>query len=186
MNLDELIQLTRDYEETILTHRMSKAEVVMFLALLKERVMAKVVGGVASPKHPAPVKVEEEKVVNEPEKRSIKYDPVYDPAPQVNIETPPPLPVATDRILAQKNFACVCNACTKVAYIVNRDIKDGCKIDFFLESYTPMDGVKPLTKSIEIQNIDGQISTDCPICGANKSLYLTGKKDIPHDYTYRI
>lgn len=179
MNFDELIKLTRDYEDVILAHQMTRAEVVMFLALLKERVMAKVNGGETAPKPPsAPVTavVEVEPPIST--RKPIKYDPVFDPPPPMDVETPPPQNTPTGRILVTKNHACVCSACTKVAYIVNRDIPDNCKVDFFIASFTPMEGVPPITRKNEIQNIDGQISTDCPLCGANKTLYLTGKKGL--------
>jgi len=69
----------------------------------------------------------------------------------------------------------VCTACNRIGYIINKDILDGCSVADFLESFTPAEGVEAIEDSIEITNVDGNISIDCPFCNANKALYLIGK-----------
>jgi hypothetical protein len=109
--------------------------------------------------------------------KSIVYDPMYDPAPPMDVEPPPPREeINKNTVLAPRNFACVCNACNKVVYTCNREVKDGITVKEFIESYTPMPGYEALPRTAEIQNIEGTISTDCPDCKGSKTLYLTRKK----------
>jgi len=171
--VEELSDLAKTYEETILSNGLTKAEVVMLLALIDARVKSRLnsVAGVPAPvakTTPTPPVVKS---------KGISYDPMYDPAPPFHIDTPPPRETSTGAILAKEGHACVCNICTKVVYVVNKDIPDNCKIPEFINSFTPtVESFPPLTRTAEIMNVDGQISTDCPLCKGNKSLYLTGKK----------
>jgi hypothetical protein len=171
----ELVKISGDVKDTLLAIGLTKAELIMVTAMLQARINTVVQGTpvVAPVTEDIPqIRGGEEPVKS---KKEIQYDPMYDPEPPMAIETPPARTTDGNKLLATKGHACVCNACTKVAYVVNRDIKDGMKVSEFIASFSPMDGVKPLTNKIEIQNIDGQISTDCPVCGANKTLYLTGR-----------
>jgi hypothetical protein len=174
MELVELSKMASDFSEAMFEEELSIAEMVSLLALINARVYMRIYANTAAPEvipTSVPVKAAPEAPKIKP--KSIKYDPVNDPAPPMNRESPPERS-GTGRILAHKNFACVCNACGKVQYIVNKDIPDNCSVETFRTSFTPLEGVVPLPKTAEILNLDGKISTDCPGCNANKSLYLTG------------
>ena len=180
-NIEELRDLAKTYEDSLMLEKLTATEVTVVVALLQARIMRRVyrVGslGVESPiiptipsSTPVPAQV--------PQKpKAIKYDPLYDPAPPMDVEAPPAPEIPTGRILAKANTACVCSGCHKVVYVTNRDIPDNCKISFFRESFTPTTGVPELPLTAEIENIDGNISTDCPICLSVKSLYLIGKSN---------
>lgn len=178
MDISEISKLAGDYEGAILQLNLTKNELVALLAMLQARIMARVYGDIPRaeiiPHSNVPVGLASEKPIPKVPNKPIKYDPVYDPPPPMEGDRPPER-TPSSRVLAQPNDACVCAACNKVAYTVNRIVKDGDKIPDFLASYTPMPGVPKLNRSIEIMNVDGQISCDCPLCGANKSLYLTGR-----------
>ena len=99
-------------------------------------------------------------------KRAVKYDPYYDPPPGMVGDAPPPRDVAKDTIIAKAGQACVCNQCNAVVYTINKDIRDNCKVADFIGSFTPFtSGVAALARTAEIQNIEGNISTDCVLCG---------------------
>jgi len=148
----------------------------MFLALLDTRLKQRIVVS-ASTEQEKPVKETSpatKPVIPKKTKKGIVYDPVYDPPPPLSGDPlPPPEPTDPSRVLAAMNFACVCNSCNKVVYIVNQNIHDGCKVTDFVDSFTPTPGHPKLELNIEIQNLNGKISTDCPACGAHKTLYLT-------------
>src|SRR4030042_3175279 len=162
MTVEELAGLARTYEETILEHKLTRAEVVMLLALIDARVKEKLTS--KSTVAPAPVtasidapattkKVAASIPVEPTRKKSIQYDPLYDPAPPFEVESPHP-PVSSSGILVQRNQACVCNACGKISYIANRDVPNDCKVDFFIEQFTPFGDAPVLTRKLEIMNVD--------------------------------
>lgn len=171
--MQEVTQLATDICEVIYQEELSVAEVVCLLALVQARIMSRIyasdVPKPAPATPPAPVKATP-KVMP---KKAVKYDPMYDPPPPMDSDPLPP-PVTSNRIIAQKNQACICDHCRKVIYVVNKDIPDSCKIPDFVASFTPSEGIDPLPKTTEVLNIDGKISCDCPACGGVKSLYLTG------------
>lgn len=106
---------------------------------------------------------------------SVPYDPLYDPAPPFEPERPPPRDEGIgDKILAPQNTACICAACKKVVYVTNTAIRDKMKVSEFIAAYSPTPGMPNIPKTTEIQNIDGNITMDCPACAALKQLYLTG------------
>ncbi len=181
MDIKDLNELAKTHADAIFLEELSKAEIVALLALIQARVMVKVyadipqyeIAAMVAPGKAPETKTRPPKEPVKPPNKPIKYDPVYDPAPPFDVDKPPER-VSTGKVLAEPNHACVCVTCNKVGYTVNKLIKDGDRIDDFLTSYTPMPGIQPLTRKIEIMNVDGQISIDCPICHANKSMYLTG------------
>jgi len=175
MDTKDLSELAKTHEEALLAQNLTKSELIALLALIQARIYSKVYSNMGPSIVTVPL-VSAPKTESEPPKKStksVKYDPVYDPQPPFEPDKPPERIVSV-KVLAQPNDACVCMACNKVSYTVNRLIRDGDKVDNFLASYTPMPSVPKLTRKIEIMNVDGQISVDCPQCGANKSLYLTG------------
>lgn len=181
MDIKDIAELAKTHEEAILASKLTRNELVALLGLLQARIMARVYGDVGpreitptTPSSKAPAPISDHLVEPVKPAKPVSYDPVYDPAPPFDIDKPPDRANASSRVLAQPNHACVCAACNKVSYTVNRLVKDGDKIDDFLKSFTPMAGIKPLTRKIEVMNVDGQISIDCPMCHSNKSLYLTG------------
>lgn len=181
---EEILDLARTYEEALMGNNLTRAEMVMLLALIDARVKAKLQQLPSNPT-PAPVVVGKDSTGDVPEnmkvrettaKKSVAYDNMYDPPPPFDVDKPPPQGTGTGAILASKNSACMCNSCGKIIYMINRDIPDNCKVDYFIESFTPIEPAPKMTKKIEIMNVDGQISTDCPLCKGGKTLYLTGKK----------
>lgn len=181
MDIKELSELARTHTEAILSNQLSKIEVIALLSLIEARIMSKVYSDVPKmeiiSREPAG-KGQEVKSDHPIEERKpskpVAYDPIYDPKPPFSPDPVPERPVST-RVLAEPGHACVCAACAKISYMVNKVIKDGDKVDDFLASYTPVDDMPKLTRKIEIMNVEGQISTDCPRCHSNKSLYLTGR-----------
>lgn len=183
----ELNQIAKTLEDAVLEQGLSKAEIVMVAALLQARLMKAldryvpddtvVPGAKETPDAVMDIARETDLEVKVKSK-SIKYDPVYDPPPPMSGDSlPPPVEVNPGKVLAKQGQACLCSACNSVVYTVSRDIKDGCKVDEFLDSFVPFQaGIPKLTRKIEIQNVDGNISTDCPSCKAHKMLYLVGKR----------
>jgi len=176
MDSKELSAIAKDITDTILSQELSKSEIVMLAALVQARVISVVLPTSSLPvvptqKEPA---IKEDNPTTQVKKR-IQYD-EYDPPPAVDIVEPPPRETSTGKELAPANKACVCSACQKVVYITNASIKDGCKIADFIKAFTPTEGMPFITRKSEIQNIDGNISMDCPSCKTSKSLYLIGRK----------
>lgn len=177
MDIKELSELAKTHTEAIFAEELTLSEIIALLAIIEARIYSKVYGSMGSREKtptaaPSSAPAAKKDVPVKPAK-PIQYDPVYDPAPPFDVDKPPER-VNTGKVLAEPNHACLCAACNKVSYTVNRIIHDGDKVEDFLASYTPMPGIPPLTRKIEIMNVDGQISINCPHCGANKSLYLTG------------
>ena len=178
----EINDLARTYEEAILSQKMTKAEIVMLVGLLQARLMkaldAYVVPEEVEDTEPTPSKTlaKATTTVSTPPKRAIKYDTLYDPPPPFSSDPLPPPPEPTGKVIARKNQVCTCVNCNRIAYIVNKDIADNCKVKDFVASFTAADEVEELTPKIEIMNMDGNISVDCPRCQGNKTVYLVGKK----------
>lgn len=78
--------------------------------------------------------------------------------------------------IADKGYPCVCVACAKHIYTLNRDLYDNTTIKEFIEAYTPMPGYPKITKQVKISNIDGNITMNCPDCNGEFTLYLAGRK----------
>jgi hypothetical protein len=190
MVLEELVALVKDYEDAILSQEMTATEVTAFLGMLQARLYrrlfsmssAPVAPKVKIPRKAEPVEETGEDAIpsappTPPKPKSIHYDPLYDPPPPFDPDPlPPPQEAATGAVVAVANSACICVSCNKVGYITNADIRDNMKIVDFLAAFTPSPGMPALTRSLEIQNIDGNISIDCPSCKQSKSLYLVGRK----------
>jgi hypothetical protein len=170
MERDEFIDgIVQQFSAAMLT----KPEAVLLVSELLQRI----VGGDATTVRNTPQereRVEQSKETAPFTPKSIKYDPMYDPAPPFDVEKVPERVETPSRILAAQNTACICNACKKVVYITNKSIMDGMKVADFIAAYTPTAGMKPLDRTMEIQNFDGNIACDCVACGASKQLFLTG------------
>jgi len=180
MDTKELNKIASTYEESMLTQGLSHAELVMLLALVEARVRKAMLEGHEMPPH---IIVQEEKPVVEkavipPRKKGVTYDPVYDPPPPMSADPLPPAATApSGKVIAKQGQACLCDSCTRLVYTVNKNVPDNCKVDNFIDSFTPYTkDIEPIGFKTEIRNIDGNISIDCPACGAAKSLYLVGKK----------
>ena len=187
MDTRELNRLAVEYVSSILTHDLSKAELIMLVATIQARIMGIVTTPTISTpptthttKVAAPIVEEEElppPTTPTPLPRitkAIKYDPMYDPPPPMVGEALPARNDSIGRVLAAKGTACLCAACRKVVYITNTDVVDGMKVKDFIAAYTPTDGMPSISKTAEIENFDGNIATDCPACQAHKKLFLTG------------
>lgn len=78
--------------------------------------------------------------------------------------------------IADKGQPCVCIMCSQHIYTLNRDLYDNTIVKDFIEAFTPMPGYKPLTRQTKISNVENNITTDCPNCNSELSLYLAGRQ----------
>lgn len=183
MDTRELSRIAVNYVTSIMTHDLTKAELIMLVATIEARIMAIIQAPSVAPKIETEPAIEEldedreEPIQDAPAPKiakSVKYDSMYDPPPPMTGEAPPPRNDSTGRVLANKGTACLCSACRKVVYITNTDVVDGMKVKDFIAAYTPTDGMPAISKTAEIENFDGNIATDCPACKSAKKLFLTG------------
>jgi hypothetical protein len=193
MNSHELNEIAKTYVDTLLAQNLTKAELVMVVALIQARVMSivnvttsvttlsntgsTITEGMA-PKPDIGVIEGIASLPEPPIRKSVPYDPETDPAPDIDIVEPPPREDTKGKVLAQSNKVCICSKCNRIMYVTNRTIIDGMLVKDFIEAFTPSEGIPVITRKTEIQNIDGNISMDCPDkdCHGNKTLYLIGKK----------
>ena len=143
METSEISALAKTHVEAILTHGLTKAEVVMLVAVITARLNQALVGNAA------------------PTLAPVTASPVVKPL---------------GAKIADKGYACVCIACSKHIYTLNKDLYDNTMVKDFIESYTPMPGYPAITRQMKISNIDNTITTNCPDCGGELSLYLTGRQ----------
>jgi hypothetical protein len=143
MTSEELSALSKTHAEAILAHRLTKAEVVMLIALVQARLQASWYQPTSPAAAPVPADVAAKPLGNR---------------------------------IAEKGYPCVCIACSKHVYTVNKDIYDGTTVAEFIESFTPMPGYPKITKQTKISNIEGNITTQCPDCSGDLTLYLAGKR----------
>lgn len=177
MSTEEIVGLTKTLYDTLLAAGLTKSELAMSVGLLNARVNTLLTSATqVNNDKPEPVK-ETPKVIPPPVvNKSIHYD-AYDPAPPMTPDPlPPPIEVNPTRILAKTGQPCVCSNCAKVIYSVNRDIYEGCKVGDFVESFTAMPGCPKFDRSFKISNVNGVITTACPACGGDFSLYLTERR----------
>lgn len=149
METNEISELAKTYAEAILTNKLTKAEVVMLLACINARV-ENVLSTAISPVT-APVKA---------------Y--VATPAPE------PPKPQGQK--IADKGYPCVCIMCNKHIYTLKNDLYDNTTVKDFIDAYLPMPGFPLLSKQTKISNIDNNITTNCPSCNGEFTLYLAGRQ----------
>lgn len=90
--------------------------------------------------------------------------------------TATPLEKPKGAVIASKGYPCVCVMCAKQIYTVNKDIYENSTVADFIASFTPMPGYPAITRKTKISNMENNISTDCPACSAELSLYLAGKQ----------
>lgn len=177
MTVEELSQLARTYEEAILSNKLTKAEAVMLVALIETRISFKL-STQATRVEPKLDKIEILEKIPDPLKSTgIHYDPIFDPPPPIDPEVLPPRADTSHELLLTKNHACICSACNKVAYIVKADVRNGDKVDKFIDALVPQDGVPAFHRTTEMDNANNQLVIDCPMCKAQKSLYLKGRKN---------
>lgn len=181
METKELSGLAKVLEASLLSNKLTASEALMVVALLQARIISKAVLTTSVPETVVQVVDTTSKpVTQQVPKKAVKYDNLYDPPPPMSADKPPERAVEPQRILSKEGSPCICADCNKVVYMASRDIPNNCKVDYFIDSFTPLaKGAPPMSDRIEIQNIDGNISIDCPICGASKRLYLTGSRPSP-------
>jgi len=142
METKEIRDLAKAHADAIFAHKLTKAEVVMLLAVIAARVNQTLLG------------------VN-------TINPV--------LKTEPPVkPLGA--VIASKGSPCVCVMCAKHIYTVNKDIHENTSVGDFIASFTPMPGYKLMTKQMKISNVDNNITTNCPDCGGEFTLYLAGRQ----------
>lgn len=142
MTSEEISALAKTHTDAIFAQKLTKAEVIMLLAVIDARVK-NVLFGTGTPT--APVKA--------------------DVAPK---------PIGSK--IANAGYPCVCVSCSKHIYTVNKDIHENESVDSFVSAFTPMPGFPAITKKIKISNVDNNITTNCPDCGGEFTLYLAGKQ----------
>ena len=142
MQTTEISELAKAHTEAIFAHGLTKAEVVMLLAVITARVQQALGGGgnVAAP---------------------VKADVAVKPL---------------GAVIATKGYPCVCVMCSKHIYTVNRDIHENDKVSDFIASFTPMPGYALINKQTKISNVENNITTNCPSCGGELTLYLAGRQ----------
>ena len=143
MDTNEISILAKTHTEAIFVHNLTKAEIVMLVALIEARVQQKLSGANA---------------------------PILTPI-QPEVTTKP-----LGAKIADKGSPCVCVMCAKHIYTVNKDIHENEPVDSFVSAFTPMPGYPFITKKLKISNINNNITTNCPSCNAEFSLYLAGKQ----------
>jgi hypothetical protein len=141
METREISELAKTHTEAIFVHNLTKAEVVMLLAVINARVNEKLSGNV----NPTPVEIK-------------------------------PVVKQLGSIIASKGSPCVCVMCAKHIYTVNKDIHENESVDSFVSAFTSMPGYPLMTKKLKISNVDNNITTNCPDCGGEYTLYLAGKQ----------
>lgn len=148
MTSEEISALAKTHAEAILGSKLTKAELVMLMACVQARIQQAIFG-----------------TTTIPASASVKADVVAPPAPK-------PL----GAVIAQKGYPCVCIMCAQHVYTVNKDVHENTTVKEFIESYTPMPGFAPISRQTKISNIENNITTNCPSCGGELSLYLAGKQ----------
>jgi hypothetical protein len=147
MTSTEISELAKTYADAILTNQITRAEVVMLLACITIRINQAILIGLGTPSVAAPVKAGD---VAKEWKPGVK--------------------------IADKGYPCVCVMCAKHIYTVNKDVYDNTVVKDFIESYTPMPGFPVMTRQMKISNIENNITTNCPSCGGELTLYLAGRQ----------
>lgn len=194
MAKEDLIDFAKTLEDAIIEAKLSKSETMMVLGLLQGRLYARVIESnvknairatspvvsahVTSPV-PSPVEAAPApRPAFKPAPKKIQYDPAYDPEPPFDVQPlPPPQAATPGKVLVPSGKACICSACERIVYTTTRDVKDGMKVEEFVTSFKPYaEGTPALPYKIELQNIEGNVSVDCPACGGVKTLYLIGRK----------
>jgi len=79
-------------------------------------------------------------------------------------------------VIATKGSPCVCVMCAKHIYTVNKDIHENEPVDSFISAFTPMPGYPVITRQLKISNVENNITTNCPDCGGELTLYLAGRQ----------
>jgi len=188
MDSSELNNIAMAYEESLLAQNLTKAELIMLLALVKARISIRIATAptetpvrkpsISERPHKTVAKKTPVKTVKPPTKKSVAYDPQFDPPPPMTGDPVPPRnEPSKGKVIIPKNTAAICDACRKVVYITNKDVTEGMAYDDFAAAFTPTDpGIELIGESIDLQNIDGNISVDCPACNAPKALYLIGRR----------
>jgi len=142
MQTNEISELAKTHAEAIFAHGMTKAEVVMLLAVIDARVKQALSGGTA---------------VVAPVKAGVAAKPL-------------------GSVIATKGSPCVCVMCAKHIYTVNKDIHENEPVDSFISAFTPMPGYPAMTRQLKISNVENNITTNCPDCGGELTLYLAGRQ----------
>ena len=147
METKEINDLAKTHVDAIFVHKLTKAEVVMLLAVITARV-----------------------------NQTLSFDTNtgLKTKPETAVDIKPVKPLGA--VIATKGYPCVCVMCSKHIYTVNKDIHENETVANFISSFTPMPGYAIVTNKLKISNVENNITTDCPDCGAELSLYLAGKQ----------
>src|SRR3990167_9980104 len=91
-------------------------------------------------------------------------------------EVTPSEPKRPPKVIAKKGLTCSCSSCQKLVYQITRDVTDPMPVSEFIEAFTPLghDGI--LSTKTELQNVNGNVSVNCPLCKSPFTVYLIGKQ----------
>lgn len=108
---------------------------------------------------------------------------------QPTTSAPPPqtldaVPTAAVKVEAEgpvfitQGKECVCKACRKIIYRTNRDIPEKVTTEFFLKSFSPVNGAPVLEVGTSIfGDPHGNLAIDCPLCKGVKTVWIKGDGD---------
>lgn len=150
METREISDLAKAHVDAIFNHNLTKAEVIMLAAVIQARILETLL------------------IVEHVTNAQIQPN-------KETIVVPKPLGAK----IADKGYPCVCIACSKHIYTLNKDLYDNTMVKDFIESYTPMPGYPPISRKSKISNINNNITMDCPNpeCHGELSLYLAGRQN---------
>lgn len=86
-------------------------------------------------------------------------------------------------VLARAGSICSCSNCGANVYRLDKDLYDKMKVEEFCNCFAPLANAPKLTPPINFQMIDDAALTDCPICKAELSLLLWGKRKLKANST---
>jgi hypothetical protein len=141
MESHEISELAKTHTEAIFVHNLTKAEIIMLLAVINARIQQSLISNTVS-----------------------------------TVTEVKPVVKQLGSIIASKGSPCVCVMCSKHIYTINKDIHENESVDSFVSAFTPMPGYPLMTKKLKISNVDNNITTNCPDCNGEFTLYLAGKQ----------
>jgi hypothetical protein len=137
----EISDLAKTHVDAIFVHNLTKAEIIMLLAVINARIQQSLISNTVS-----------------------------------TVTEVKPVVKQLGSIIASKGSPCVCVMCSKHIYTVNKDIHENESVDSFISAFTPMPGYPLMTRKLKISNVDNNITTNCPDCNGEFTLYLAGKQ----------
>lgn len=90
--------------------------------------------------------------------------------------TPRAVPVPDAAVIGKPGDTCTCDDCGQHVFTITKPVYDkGMSTKDFYDAFNPVGGAPRLQGMLDIENIDGNVRTDCPVCKGEMSLNLIGK-----------